>query len=91
MTKLTINSNVRNDIFNRSELKGFVDANVVPSKAETISMIAKEMKVDEGVVKLLRVKGKFGTQQFNFEAEVYDSVEDLNKMKLNKKKKEEKK
>ena len=91
MTKIEISQETRNDLFNRKDVKGFIEADVTPSKAETIALIAKEMKAGEDTVNLLRVKGKFGTNRFDFEAEVYDSVEDLNKLKFNKKKKEGKK
>lgn len=89
MTKIKINHNLKNALFNRHELKGFIEADVVPKKTEVVSMIAKEMNVAEDVVSLLRIKGKFGTNHFDFEAEVYDSAKDLNHLKIKKKKPKE--
>lgn len=91
MTKIKITENNQSLIFNRKEVKGFIESEIVPKKDEVKSLLAKELSVSEDLIEILKIAGKFGEQKFAFSADIYKSVEDLNKMKLKKKKKGDKK
>lgn len=75
-----------NALFNRKEIKGFVESEVVPSRAETLKILSEKFKVPLENIKIKKIAGKFGSKTFNVEANIYSSEQDKDSIELKKKK-----
>ncbi len=69
-----------NPLFNRKELKIEIVADVTPSRLEAGKAIAEKLSVDIDRVSVQRIDGKFGSNSFIVEADVYNSKEDREKV-----------
>jgi len=72
---------IRNNLFNRDEVKGILEAEKNPSYEELKQEISKEIKKPIENIEVNFLKGSFGSKEFNFNAFVYDTKEDLEKLK----------
>lgn len=92
---MEIKNEIKNDAMKRKEIVFTVESDKTPSFDEARKMIAEKLKVDESVIDVFRVIGTFGRKNFDLEANIYYSKEDLVKTvalrKTKKKKVEEKK
>ncbi len=70
----------KNALFSRNEVKLEVKAEVTPSKKEAMKMISEKFKVDEKLIRIRDILGKFGVSIFIVTADVYDSAEDFNRI-----------
>jgi len=93
--KLKITGEKQNNLFNRKEIEGEIQAEIAPKKQEVIEELAKKFSVQEDAIKIKGIKGKFGTKIFKVRANVYDSKDEKDrtepKVKKDKKKAEEEK
>ncbi len=75
-----------NALFNRKEIKGFIDSEVVPSRIETSKILSEKFKVPWENIKIKKIVGKFGSKTFSVEANIYSSKQDKDSIELKKKK-----
>ena len=78
-----------NALFDRKEIRGFVESEIVPSRAETLKILSKKFKVPLENIKIKKIAGKFGSKTFNIEANIYSSKQDKDSIELKKKKEKE--
>jgi len=87
--ELKITEEKENALFNRKEIKGFIDAEVVPSRTETSKILSEKFKVPWENIKIKKIVGKFGSKTFSVEANIYSSKQDKDSIELKKKKEKE--
>ena len=85
---LKITEEKENALFNRKEIKGFIDSEIVPSRAETSKILSEKFKVPLENIKIKKIVGKFGSKTFSVEANIYSSKQDKDSIELKKKKEE---
>jgi ribosomal protein S24E len=88
MTEIKITEERENALFNRKEIKGFIEAEVVPSRIETSKILSEKFKVPSENIKIKKIVGKFGSKTFSVEANIYSSKQDKDSIELKKKKEE---
>jgi ribosomal protein S24E len=76
-----------NILLNRKEVKIIVDAEKNPNFADMTKEVAGHFKVDEKLVHVNKIKGKFGRDTFLINAFVYKTVEEKEKQNKVKEKK----
>ena len=86
---LKITEEKENALFNRKEIKGFIDSEVVPSRTETSKILSEKFKVPWENIKIKKIIGKFGSKTFSVEANIYSSKQDKDSIELKKKKETE--
>lgn len=84
--KLKITEEKGNALFNRKEIKGFIDSEIVPSRTETSKVLSEKFKVPWENIKIKKIIGKFGSKTFSVEANIYSSKQDKDSIELKKKK-----
>jgi len=84
--ELKITEEKENALFNRKEIKGFIDSEVVPSRTETSKILSEKFKVPWENIKIKKIVGKFGSKTFSVEANIYSSKQDKDSIELKKKK-----
>ena len=82
-----------NPLFNRKEIEASISAEVTPDKQAVRKLISEKLSAIPEAIKLKGIHGKFGSKNFTIRANVYDSIEDKEKIepKSKKEKEEEKK
>ena len=86
---LKITEEKENALFNRKEIKGFIDSEIVPSRTETSKILSEKFKVPWENIKIKKIIGKFGSKTFSVEANIYSSKQDKDSIELKKKKETE--
>jgi ribosomal protein S24E len=87
--EIKITNEQQNPLFNRKEVFGTVNASSSPTKDEVAKELASKFKVETTALRVLDVKGKYGSQEFTVRANIYPTQEERNKVeKLTKKEKE---
>ena len=71
--------NTRNELFKRDEVSFRLDSEKNPSFEEMKKKVSEQVKKPEETINVYNIKGNFGLNQFNVDAYVYDSKEDLKK------------
>ncbi len=75
--EITINEKNENVLLNRSEVRGkIIFEQVIPSNAELTAILAKEMKVNSGLIVVKNIYNRFSTHEASFLAYVYQSEKD---------------
>jgi ribosomal protein S24E len=80
---------IKNNVFDRKELKAVLHAEITPSNKEVITFLSKKLSVPEEAIKLNGIYGGFGSKEFKIEANIYKSKEDRNKIERKTKKEKE--
>jgi ribosomal protein S24E len=80
MEKLVILKEKKNPIFNRREIEVNAVMNVSPKIKEAEEFIGKEFSADAENVKIKKIKGRFGSNNFVITANIYSSKEDKDKI-----------
>lgn len=83
---IKITEEKENALFNRKEIKGFINSEVVPSRTETSKILSEKFKVPWENIKIKKIIGKFGSKTFSVEANIYSSKQDKDSIELKKKK-----
>lgn len=78
---MEIKKDFRNELLKRRELIIQLESEKNPGFDETRKKIAEKFAIPEDNIDVLRIKGSFGKEKFLIETNVYDSKEDLEKMK----------
>ena len=89
MNEFKITEEKENPLFNRKEIKGFIESEIVPSRAETLEILSKKFKVPKENIKIKKIIGKFGSKTFAVEANIYSLEQDKDSIELKKKKEKE--
>jgi len=79
MKDLKILKQRENPLFNRKEIEINIETNIAPKISETEAFIAKEFSSNIDNVKVKKIKGRFGSNNFIITANIYDSKEDREK------------
>jgi ribosomal protein S24E len=79
MEKLKILKDIKNPMFNRHELQVLVKSDVSPKTSDAEEFIAKEFSSESEKVKILKIKGNFGSKNFIITANTYPSKEEKDK------------
>lgn len=81
---------IKNNVFDRKELKAIIVCEITPSNKEVIEFLSKKLSVPEEGIKLNGIYGGFGSKEFKIEANIYQSKEERNKIERKTKKEVEK-
>jgi len=80
MEKLKILSEKKNPVFNRREIEVNAVMDVSPKIKEAEELIGKEFSADAENVKIKKIKGRFGSNDFVITANIYSSKEEKDKI-----------
>ena len=69
-----------NPLFNRKEVVFEVQAKITPSRTEVEKLISEKFSTQAGNIKIKKIHGKFGSNNFNITSFIYKSEEDKNKI-----------
>ncbi|HJX50539.1 MAG TPA: hypothetical protein VJ438_03700 [Candidatus Nanoarchaeia archaeon] len=69
----------QNPLFDRKEVYGKLLSKASPVKGEIAKMLSDKYSVPADAIRVLTIKGKFGTNEFWIKAHVYKSLEEKNK------------
>lgn len=78
---MDVKQNIRNELFKRQELVTEIESKKSPGIEEVKRMIAEAVGKPIENVDVKKVQGSFGKRKFVAEAYIYDSEEELKKMK----------
>ena len=76
MKEVKIIKETLNPLFGRKEITIEVSAKTAPGKAETFDFLAEKFKTPKENIKIKKISGKFGTQSFFIETNIYKSKEE---------------
>jgi len=77
-----------NPLFNRKEIQFDVEAKITPNRTEIGKLISEKFSTQIENIKIKKIHGKFGSNNFNITTFIYKSEEDKNKLEIKKKKEE---
>ena len=80
MKNLKILKQRENPLFNRKEIEISIETNIAPRLSETEAFVAKEFSTNHENVKIKKIKGRFGSNNFIITANIYHSKEDKDKI-----------
>lgn len=73
--EFTVKNKKRNDLLKREEVAAIIKSKVTPTLQEAGNLIAKHLNSNAELVAIRRVKGKFGRDEFDVEAHIYETKE----------------
>ena len=87
---MDITQKIRNELLKRHEVSALFEAESNPGFAQTQTVLAQILNVDETMIALKALRSNFGSKSFTVEAHIYDSLEHKQRFepKLKQKKKE---
>lgn len=86
MNDIKIIEEKENPLFKRKEIKGTIEAEAVPSRAETLEILSKKFETPLENIKIKGITGKFGSRTFDIKANIYSSEQDKDSVEIKKKK-----
>ena len=89
MENLKIIHEKENNLFNRREIQIEINAKITPKKSEAEESISKKFDVPKENIKVIRILGKFGSNDFVITANLYKSKADREKTEFKSKKEKE--
>jgi ribosomal protein S24E len=69
-------SEFKNGLFNRVELEFTLESKTSPNHEDIEKFISEKFKTIPEKIKIKRIKGKFGSNLFSIEANIYDSADE---------------
>jgi ribosomal protein S24E len=78
--KLTIIHEKKNPIFDRKEIEVATVMNITPKIKEAEEFIGKEFSANPENIKIKKIKGRFGSNNFVITANIYSSKEEKDKI-----------
>jgi len=84
--ELKITEEKDNKLFGRKEVKGFVEAEVTPSRQNVTAALSEKFSAPVENIKIKKILGKFGAKIFDVEANIYSSKKEKDNIELKKKK-----
>ena len=87
--ELEITSEQKNPLVNRTELKAVVQSDASPNKMEVAKAIAEKYSVPVENLRVLTIYGRYGRNEFEIVANIYESKEERDEVELISKKESE--
>ena len=78
--EMKIIEEIKNELFNRNEVKAEVNSDSTPSNLDVLKALSEKFKVSEDSIKIKGIYGKFGSKVFDVFANVYPTKEDKEKV-----------
>ena len=75
-----------NALFKRKEIKGSVVSESTPTRLDVSEFLSKKFSVPLEAIKIKGIQGRFGSNEFKIEANIYPSKGDRDSVELKKKK-----
>ena len=75
-----------NPLFKRREIKAVLSSGITPSRNVILELISKKFDIPIENIKIKGIRGNFGVNNFNIEANIYDSKQEKDIVELKKKK-----
>lgn len=69
-----------NPLFSRKEVHVSVEDTLTPSLIDARKIVAEQFKSDEALVRVRKVDTRFGSKVFTIIADIYDSIEEFNRV-----------
>ncbi|GBE20251.1 30S ribosomal protein S24e [archaeon BMS3Abin17] len=76
MEDLKILNEKENNLFKRKEIQILVKSKITPDYTEVSKLISEKLSAPEENIKIKKVHGRFGSDDFTIELNVYDSKQD---------------
>jgi ribosomal protein S24E len=70
----------KNPLFKRREVGIKFDYSSVPSHSEAKKMISERFNCKEELIRIKKIDSKFGSKEFTILANIYDSIEEFNRV-----------
>lgn len=83
---LKILTEKENKLFKRNEITGSIESETSPSRLSVLESLSKKFSVPVENIKIKKIKGNFGTNKFDLEANIYTSTDEKNIVEIKKKK-----
>jgi len=80
MNKITILNQKENPMFSRKEIEINLETDITPKITEAEEFVSKEFSANPESVKIKKIKGKFGSNNFIITANIYSSKENKDKI-----------
>jgi ribosomal protein S24E len=74
--ELKITKQEQNPLFNRKEIEAVITSEKAPSNEEVAKKLAEKLSAEPGSLRILGIKGKFGSREFTVRANIYSSKEE---------------
>ena len=87
--KLEVTNEKKNPLVNRTEIKAHTTSDVNPKKFDVAKVLAEKYSVPVDNIRVLTIYGKYGTNEFDIAANIYESKEERDKVELYSKKEKE--
>lgn len=65
-----------NPLFNRKEVRASIEADITPSNADIVKLISEKFSTQPENIKIKKIEGSFGLNNFIIIANIYNSKED---------------
>jgi len=75
-----------NQLFKRREIKAVISSEITPSRNVILELLSKKFNIPIENIKIKGIKGNFGVNNFNIEANIYSSSQEKDLIELKKKK-----
>jgi ribosomal protein S24E len=75
-----------NALFKRREIKAVITSEITPSRNSILELLSKKFDIPVENIKIKGIRGNFGVNNFNIEANIYDSKQEKDLVELKKKK-----
>lgn len=79
----------KNPLFNRKEIILEIESEITPSHVEAEKIISEKFSTSAELIKIKKISGKFGSQNFKISANIYLSKEEKEDIEAKTKKKKE--
>lgn len=86
MKDLKILKEKENLLFKRKEIQAVINSEITPSYANMAKLISEKFSIPEENIKIKKIKGKFGSSDFNIEMNIYASEKDKDDTEMKSKK-----
>lgn len=74
--ELEIIKETENPLFKRKEIQFSLEAQITPSEKEMIDLISQKFSTQPENISLKGIHGRFGSQNFTINANIYESAEE---------------
>lgn len=65
-----------NKLFNRKEIRASIEADITPNNTDIEKIISKKFSIQPENIKIKKIKGSFGSNNFIISANIYNSKKD---------------
>lgn len=76
MENFKIIQEIENNLFKRREIQISIHSKITPKREEIENSVSEKFSVPKENIKIKKIAGRFGSNDFNIEANIYKSKED---------------